>query len=524
MNDTLQTLGRKAMLFSALFASALLGSACGGGSGLDSFKPGAAPAPEVQALEITTRTLPMGHVDESYGSQLAAAGATGPIQWTLADGELPAGMALAQTGTLSGMPIEAGLYPITVRARNGAQEDTQDLLLAVDTFGAVITDGLHYGDGWSGAPLVITPAGATGPVDFEILFDESHGHLSPDGTFVPGAGHTGRADVGVRVTDRNTGAHVDVMFGVQRHPTENHVARFGVSDVWYVDFALKRGGHPFATDAHACWAAIGMRGPSSFGTLGSTADQMADLLCRRAIHEHLNRCFLRNDDGTAGPEGLGISFCMERPDPQYGAPLPGATLPGAPTHYSILSVYDANSRPGFLGAAVIDDSANPNHVNNSDGSTAGELGIFLRTIVERVESGYRLAERRLALEPINDDDVPLLRALLYGEDVAGFGARGEDVQHVLWAVGRSVAAVAAHEIAHSCGLHHNETTVPGAIMNYSTTIHANADHFFLPHHLAALRNALPGPGRYGDLSKPGMSQTLAAQQAFLGQGLCVCTQ
>lgn len=519
--------GLRAGLFLPLIASGLLLVGCGAGSGIDGYKP----APQqttgaLPALEISTRSVPMGHGDASYpATQLATIGATGPVSWALTDGVLPHGVTLSNEGLLSGTPSETGLFPITVRARDGAREDAQDLLLSIDAFGVAATDGLHFGEAWTGEAITLTTAGASGAVDYEIVHDETAGYLH-NGSFVPGVAGGSDAVVTLRAIDRDTGAQADIELTVQPHPAGGFVPRFGATDVWFLDFDLKAGAHGYATDLHASLAALGLRDRNSYGTLGEDHDQAAELLVRREVLKHMNRMFLRNDDGTAGTEGLGISFAMERPDAAYAHPAPGSTLPGASTRYSVMSLYESSTRQGFLGAAVIDMSTNPNHVNNSAGSGAGELGVFLDAVTAMTSSGYRLTERSVAGNPVNEDDLPILKAMLYSEDVSGYGERGADIEYVVWAIARSIAAVAAHEIAHSCGLRHNTTTVPGAIMNYAATIHPQATYTFLPENVAALRVALPGPGRFGAplQSKPGSPQTLAAQATFFGSGVCVCNQ
>ena len=526
MKQNAATTGLRAALFVPLIACGLLLSACGAGSGIDGYKPAPQATSALPDFDISTRSVPMGHVDASYPTtQLDATGASGPVAWSLTDGDLPAGMALSSGGSLSGTPTETGLFPITVCARDGAAEDMQALLLSVDTFGVLATDGLHFGDAWTGDAVTLTSAGASGPVDYEIVNDETGGYLN-GGTFIPGIAGGTDAIATIRATDRNSGAYADIELTVQPHPAGGFVPRFGATDVWFLDFDLKRGAHGYATDAHATWAAVGLRGRTSYGTLGNEADQLADFLIRREVHKHINTFYLRAEDGTAGPEGLGISFAMERPDPSYAAPAAGGMLPGSTTNYSVISVCNAVDRVHILGAAVIDNSANPNHVNNSVGSSLGELGVFLNGITSMAVGAYRLNERSLLNDPVSADDAETLRALLHGADAEQLGPRAEDIAYTVWGISRSIAAVAAHEIAHSCGVHHNATTTAGALMNYASTIHPQARYAFLPANLAQLRDALPGPGRYGSArrTKLGTSETLAAQATFFGGGVCICDQ
>ncbi len=64
---------------------------------------------------LTAAALPSGDAGESYYLALQAAGGSGAgFAWTVADGALPEGMALAPDGTLSGIPDAAGVYRFTV--------------------------------------------------------------------------------------------------------------------------------------------------------------------------------------------------------------------------------------------------------------------------------------------------------------------------------------------------------------------------------------------------------------------------
>lgn len=518
---------RLAALSALCFAGAsLLLAGCGAGFGATDLEFGVGDSTAAK-LEITTHALPTGRADAPITDvRLDVDGARGSVVWTVTRGALPDGVHISADGVLYGTPEEAGAFAFTVQAFDGRHEDTQDLMLAVDAFGLTVVSGLTFDEAWSDTPVTFMTAGATGAVDFEILLDPTQGHLldnhgAPTATYVPGSAAGMDARVEVRATDRSSGRTAEITLRVQPSPIESHVARFGNTDVWYLDFELKQGTHAYAYDTHACLAALGLRNIGSTGSMGSEADQLADLVTRRAVLQEMNRSFLRNADGTQGPDGLGISFPFRRPASGYTYPAAGGVIPGGADRYSVLSLYDAAHREGFVGAALLDNSSNPNHVNNSASSRGGELGVFLNTLVDMVKSTYRLEQRSLILRPVDEDDVPMLRAMLFDQDLTPFGARGEDIRYTIWAISRSLSAVAGHEIGHSCGLGHNKLTVRGAIMNYATIVHPESNHHFLPTNIGLLRHALPGPGRMGaHHGKP----TLHAQQAFLaeGGGLCLC--
>ena len=88
-------------LFAASLAIAVL-SSCGGDNG--------GPAP----LDITASSPPAGTTGAAYaGYQFTASGGTPPLSWS-ETGSLPAGLALNASGQLSGTPVTAGTYPVSV--------------------------------------------------------------------------------------------------------------------------------------------------------------------------------------------------------------------------------------------------------------------------------------------------------------------------------------------------------------------------------------------------------------------------
>jgi len=69
-------------------------------------------------LTITTGSLTAAQAGVSYQGMLAAQGGNGTYRWSVADGALPSGMALSESGELTGTPAPGshGTYRVTVRA------------------------------------------------------------------------------------------------------------------------------------------------------------------------------------------------------------------------------------------------------------------------------------------------------------------------------------------------------------------------------------------------------------------------
>lgn len=84
-------------------------------------------------LEIVTSTLPDGDVGSPYGVFLVREGGSGPFEWDIVSGGLPAGLSLTVEGELAGTPTVAGDHALEVRVRSaGGQSATQALSLHVD--------------------------------------------------------------------------------------------------------------------------------------------------------------------------------------------------------------------------------------------------------------------------------------------------------------------------------------------------------------------------------------------------------
>ncbi|HJQ26003.1 MAG TPA: putative Ig domain-containing protein [Blastocatellia bacterium] len=72
-------------------------------------------APPTPPLDLTTAQLVAGQQGVGYNQSLAAAGGKPPYTWSIADGSLPAGLALnATSGSISGTPNVSGTFNITV--------------------------------------------------------------------------------------------------------------------------------------------------------------------------------------------------------------------------------------------------------------------------------------------------------------------------------------------------------------------------------------------------------------------------
>ena len=71
-------------------------------------------------LQITTSALPGGQVQVSYSAPLQASGGTPPYTWAVLSGQLPNGLSLSSSGTISGTPTLAGSFTVSMGVNDSA--------------------------------------------------------------------------------------------------------------------------------------------------------------------------------------------------------------------------------------------------------------------------------------------------------------------------------------------------------------------------------------------------------------------
>lgn len=86
---------------------------------------------------VTTSPLPSALTGAAYSQALAATGTT-PITWAVTSGTLPAGLSLgSSTGILSGTPMAAGVFALTVSATNAVGSNSKQFSLTVNAAATV---------------------------------------------------------------------------------------------------------------------------------------------------------------------------------------------------------------------------------------------------------------------------------------------------------------------------------------------------------------------------------------------------
>jgi large repetitive protein len=160
-------------------------------------------------LVITTATLPSGVVSAAYTATLQSSGGVGTITWSVSSGSLPAGLAMSNSGVISGTPTTAGTSSFTVQAKDsGAPQQSvqQALSIAVYTGLTISTTSLPNGTVNSAYSATLKSVGGTGTVTWSI----SQGslptglNLGASGTISGSPSTAGTSNFTVSATDSST--------------------------------------------------------------------------------------------------------------------------------------------------------------------------------------------------------------------------------------------------------------------------------------------------------------------------------
>ena len=137
-------------------------------------------APGCPAIAVNPAVLPSGQTGQNYNQNLSASGGDAPYTFTFLTGDLPAGLTLGAGGSLSGTPIESGVFTFDVAATdsNGCT-GTRTITLSVTPTNcpAVALFPPDLPDAQTGVAYsqTITATGGAAPYDYTV----SSGALPP---------------------------------------------------------------------------------------------------------------------------------------------------------------------------------------------------------------------------------------------------------------------------------------------------------------------------------------------------------
>lgn len=162
------------------------------------------------ALAIGPPRLAKATVRKAYAATLSAEGGTEPYTWKLSAGQLPAGISLSPSGTISGKPTAAGRYSFTVEVSDASTP----ALSAIKTYSMrvamiILPSKLPDATAKKAYSTTLRAAGGKRPYRWEV----SSGHLpaglslSPSGNLSGTPVTAGTYSFSVLVSDASSPAH-----------------------------------------------------------------------------------------------------------------------------------------------------------------------------------------------------------------------------------------------------------------------------------------------------------------------------
>ena len=180
----------------------------------------------IDALDITTTSLPTAHINVPYEVPLVATG-VGAISWSVSSGSLPPGLAIVGTA-IKGTPTGTGFYNVTLKAQDGIEQVAfRSYNVQVNTPLVITTRALTAGNVTWGSGQCVTWTGGSGPITWSIV--EGPAALPPGITLNPSNGcldgtfeATGQTTFTVRVTDSDSPPQVATQVLTMRIRTSHH--------------------------------------------------------------------------------------------------------------------------------------------------------------------------------------------------------------------------------------------------------------------------------------------------------------
>jgi len=161
-----------------------------------------------QTITVTNPANNSGVAGVAFSETFTQSGGIGTTTFSLASGTLPAGLALAANGTLSGTPTQTGTFPITVKATdsNGCTGTGATYTLTISCQTITVTNPA-VNTGTVGTPFseTFTQSGAIGTATFSLASGTlpSGMSLSASGVLAGTPTQSGSFPITVKVTDSN---------------------------------------------------------------------------------------------------------------------------------------------------------------------------------------------------------------------------------------------------------------------------------------------------------------------------------
>jgi hypothetical protein len=167
----------------------------------------------VPELTVSPETLPEGVAGAAYSQTITASGGVAEYTFAVSDGTLPAGLALAADGTLSGTATEAGSFPFTLMATDattgtGPATATKDYTLVIDApVLSLAPETLPDAVAGTAYSQAITASGGVGASTFALSAGVLPAGLAlaADGTLSGTPTEAGSFEITVTATDSTVG-------------------------------------------------------------------------------------------------------------------------------------------------------------------------------------------------------------------------------------------------------------------------------------------------------------------------------
>jgi hypothetical protein len=161
-----------------------------------------------QTITVTNPAVSSGVAASPFSQTFTQSGGIGTTTFSLASGTLPAGLALAANGVLSGTPTQTGSFPITVKATdsNGCSGTGATYTLVISCQIITVTNPA-VSSGVAGSPFsqTFTQSGAIGTASFTLASGTLPAglSLSSSGVLSGTPTQTGTFPITIKVTDSN---------------------------------------------------------------------------------------------------------------------------------------------------------------------------------------------------------------------------------------------------------------------------------------------------------------------------------
>ena len=202
-----------------------------------------------QTITVTNPATTAGTVNAAFSQTFTQAGAIGGATFTTASA-LPAGLALAANGVLSGIPTQTGTFPIVVKVTDAnlctGTGATYNLVIACQTI-AVTNPATTTGTADTPFSQTFTQVGGVGAVTFTTASALPAGlSLAPNGTLSGTPTQTGTFPITVLATDANgcTGlsATYNLVVSCQTYSVQPSSIPPGTAGTLYPAVAFKHAG------------------------------------------------------------------------------------------------------------------------------------------------------------------------------------------------------------------------------------------------------------------------------------------